>query len=108
MDPAKVDTMTGWPVPKCKHDVQSFLGLCNFYQHFIQGFSDITHPLTRLTGAMPWAWEKEQQMAFNQFKEALVQCPILRIPIDNVPFKVKCNSSDYANGAILSQLIDNK
>ena len=31
MDPAKVDTVTGWPVPRCKCDVQSFLGFCNFY-----------------------------------------------------------------------------
>ena len=31
MDPSKVDTVTTWPVPKYKRDVQSFLGFCDFY-----------------------------------------------------------------------------
>ena len=37
-----------------------------------------------------------------------MQYPILRIPIDDAPFRVECDSSDYANGAILSQFIDGK
>ena len=108
MDPTKVDTVTGWPVPKCKRDVQSFLGFCNFYRRFIQGFSTIARPLTKLTGSVSWTWEGEQQRAFERLKEALVQYPILRIPIDDAPFRVECDSSDYANGAILSQFIDDK
>ena len=48
------------------------------------------------------------ERAFERLKEALVQYPILRIPIDDAPFRVECDSSDYANGAILSQFIDSK
>ena len=29
MDPTKVDTVTGWLVPRCKRDMQSFLGFCS-------------------------------------------------------------------------------
>ena len=65
MDPAKSDTVTGWPIPKCKRDVQSFLCFCNFYRWFIQGFSAIACPLTKLTGSITWAWEGEQQEAFE-------------------------------------------
>ena len=66
MDPAKVNMVTGWPVPKCKHDVQSCLGFCHFYQWFIQGFSAIAHPpLTKLTGSSSWAWGEEQQKTFE-------------------------------------------
>ena len=39
---------------------------------------------------------------------ALTQYPVLRIPIDDAPFRVECDSSDFANGAILSQHIDEK
>ena len=39
---------------------------------------------------------------------ALTQYPVLRIPIDDAPFRVECDSSDFANGAILSQYIDEK
>ena len=66
MAPAKVDMVTGWLVPKCKCDVQSFfLGVCNVYQHLIQGFSAITCPWTRLTGSISWAQEEERQKAFG-------------------------------------------
>ena len=41
MDPPKVSAVTEWPVPKNKRDIQSFIGFCNFYRRFIQGFSAI-------------------------------------------------------------------
>ena len=49
-----------------------------------------------------------QQGSFKTLKKALTSYPILRIPIDNAPFRVECNSSDFANGAILSQFIEGK
>ena len=44
----KVQTILDWPEPRRVKDIQSFLGFCNFYQHFIFGYSDIIIPLTRL------------------------------------------------------------
>ena len=32
--------------------------------------------------------------------------PVLRILVNNAPFRVECDSSDFANGAILSQFIE--
>jgi len=49
MDPTKLLAVLEWPTPKCVKDVQSFLGFGNFYQRFIQGFANITAPLTSLT-----------------------------------------------------------
>ena len=49
MDPAKLSAVLNWPTPKCVKDVQSFLGFGNFYRRFIQGFANITAPLTSLT-----------------------------------------------------------
>jgi len=53
MDPAKLSAVLNWPTPKCVKDVQSFLGFGNFYQRFIQGFVNITAPLTSLTEKTP-------------------------------------------------------
>ena len=92
-----------WPIPKNKKDVQSFIGFCNFYRQFIKDFSKIACPLTELTGSTPWNWGKEQQSAFDELKVAMTQYLVLRIPVDDAPFRVKCDSSDFANGAILSQ-----
>ena len=108
MDPSKVSAVTDWPIPKNKKDIQSFIGFCNFYRRFIQGFSAIARPLTHLTKQVPWEWTETQQGSFETLKKALTSYPILRIPIDDAPFRVECDSSDFANGAILSQFIEGK
>ena len=35
MDPAKLDTMSKWPIPIKKNEVQAFLGFANYYRRFI-------------------------------------------------------------------------
>jgi hypothetical protein len=39
MDPAKVSSITNWPVLNTVKELQAFLGFCNFYRHFIQDYS---------------------------------------------------------------------
>jgi hypothetical protein len=45
----KVQTIQDWPEPRKVKDIQSFLGFANFYRRFIDNYSDIVTPLTRLT-----------------------------------------------------------
>ena len=40
--------MTQWPQPKSVYNIQVFLGFVNFYRRFIEGYSHITRPLTKL------------------------------------------------------------
>ena len=46
MSSDKVKTILDWPEPRNVKDIQSFLGFCNFYQRFIEKYSDIVVPLT--------------------------------------------------------------
>ena len=46
VDPAKVEAVMQWEVPKSPSEIQSFLGMAGYYQRFIQDFSKITVPLT--------------------------------------------------------------
>ena len=50
MDPERVRTISEWKEhsPASYRDVQVFLGFYNFYRRFIQGYSRIATPLTRL------------------------------------------------------------
>jgi hypothetical protein len=48
-DPKKVEAVQTWPVPKNVHDVRSFLGLVNYFQKFMEHYSEIAGPLTNLT-----------------------------------------------------------
>src|SRR5882724_12489058 len=49
VDPIKVASLHDWPTPKNVTKVQSFVGLINFYQCFIQSFSHVSKPLHLLT-----------------------------------------------------------
>ena len=49
MDPKKVEAITAWPVPTKVKEVQLFLGLANFYRHFVDNFSKVVKPLYKLT-----------------------------------------------------------
>ncbi len=48
MDPQKVDAIQRWPRPRTVKELQSFLGFTNFYRRFIDNFSGIVKPLTKL------------------------------------------------------------
>ena len=39
-----------WPQPTKQKDIQQFLGLCQFYHQYIDGFATITLPLSALLG----------------------------------------------------------
>jgi len=52
----KVEVVRGWLVPKDKHKLQQFLGFANYYQQFINLFTNIAWPLHKLTGNCPWIW----------------------------------------------------
>src|SRR5690606_18454128 len=48
MDQNKVKSILDWRPPQSVKDIQSFVGLANFYHRFIKGFSKIVSPITRL------------------------------------------------------------
>ena len=48
-DPAKIETIQNWPVPKTVTDVCSFTGFTNYYHKFIKCYAKIAHPLHELT-----------------------------------------------------------
>jgi hypothetical protein len=52
--------------------VQSFLGLCNYYRKFIVRFSEIAAPLVKLTRKnIPFVFGDEQKSAFEMLKKCL-------------------------------------
>ena len=78
MDRSKVQTIQEWPIPQCLKDVQAFLGFTNFYRRFIQDYSKITVPLTRLSRkSVPWYWLPECNSAFQRLKLLFTTTPVL-------------------------------
>ena len=49
VDPGKVETIIQRKRSKKEFEIHSFLGLARYYQRFVENFSKIATPLTRLT-----------------------------------------------------------
>nr|GFB39254.1 reverse transcriptase domain-containing protein [Tanacetum cinerariifolium] len=92
------------PHPTTFKGVRSFLGHAGFYRRFIQDFSKIARPMTHLLEKeTPFVFSKECIDAFNTLKKKLTEASILVVPDWNLPFKLTCDASDYAIGAVLGQ-----
>ncbi|GKA02812.1 putative reverse transcriptase domain-containing protein [Tanacetum coccineum] len=66
VDPAKIDAIKNWVASTTPTEVRQFLGLDGYYQRFIQGFSLISKPLTKLTQKdKKYEWGKEEEEAFH-------------------------------------------
>nr|GEX40921.1 reverse transcriptase domain-containing protein [Tanacetum cinerariifolium] len=81
VDKAKVDVIVTLPHLTTVKGVRSFLGHAGFYRRFIQDFSKITRPMTRLLEKdTPFIFSKECIEAFQSLKKKLTEAPILVAP----------------------------
>ena len=68
--PEKVKAIAEAPHPKNVNELQSFLGLINYYGKFIENLASILHPLNDLLkSTTPWNWTTECSKAFRHAKE---------------------------------------
>jgi hypothetical protein len=107
MDEVKVQGILEWPTPTKVKDVQAFLGFANFYRQFIKDFSKAARPLMQLTRKdIEWDWMQEAEQAFQDLKQAFTTAPMLVMRDPEKPMRVETDASDFAYGAVLSQLED--
>jgi len=107
-DPAKIQAVKDWPLPKNIKELQSFLGLANFLRRYIQGFSFLTAPLTSITdqqsASFPWQnWPEDKKKALEDVKHALTSSPVLTLPDFAKPFDVRTDASVLGTGGVLMQ-----
>ena len=59
MDPQKVEAILHWKPPTSVTEIRSFIGLVGYCRKFVEGFSKIATPLTRLTRKEePFLWSE--------------------------------------------------
>ncbi|KAA0047044.1 hypothetical protein IC582_026000 [Cucumis melo] len=104
VDPAKIETVTGWTRPSTVSEVRSFLGLAGYYRRFVENFSRIATPLTQLTrkGA-PFVWSKACEDSFQNLKQKLVTAPVLTVPDGSGSFVIYSDASKKGLGCVLMQ-----
>nr|GEZ32635.1 putative reverse transcriptase domain-containing protein [Tanacetum cinerariifolium] len=59
VDPAKIESVKDWASPKLLTEIHQFLRLAGYYRRFIEGFSKIAKPMTKLTQKKihEWKWD---------------------------------------------------
>ena len=108
MDPKKVEAIITWPIPTKVKKVQSFLGLANFYRHFVDNFSKVAKPLHKLSHKdMEWKWMDKCQDAFVKLKNIFISQPVLSMVDTMKQLRIESNVSEYTTGVVLSMLQDN-
>ncbi|MBW0565213.1 hypothetical protein O181_104928 [Austropuccinia psidii MF-1] len=107
MDSSKVRKILNCLQPKNIKAVQSFLGFANFYHCFIKNYSKkITSLTSLLKKDSPFIFNEEALSQFQALKEAFTSAPILSHFNPSLPTIVETDASDYALGAVLSQVND--
>ncbi|KAI4291184.1 hypothetical protein PAPHI01_0458 [Pancytospora philotis] len=96
-----------FPKPANKKDLQSFLGIVNYYCKFIESAATIGKPLYDLLRKdSEFIWTAERQQAFDALRKALLSPKVLAQPDYTKPFILETDASNVGIGAILSQITD--
>jgi len=67
VDPIKTAAIWDWKAPTNKKGIQEFMGFCNFYRRFINGFSRTAKSLyDRTKKDVAWEWGNKEQTAFDE------------------------------------------
>ncbi|KAI4310675.1 hypothetical protein MLD38_035634 [Melastoma candidum] len=102
VDPSKIEAIKGWPRHTNVTEVQSFLGQARYYRRFVEGFSKIVAPMTKLLRKdVRFEWTKSCEVSFEELKARLTSAPILIMPNRPSGFVVYCDASAQGLGGVL-------
>ena len=103
-DLEKVEAVMSWKRPKSVFEIHSFLGLAGYYRRFVEDFSRLEPPMTRLTWkGVRFEWNGLCMTAFQELKIKLTSAPILIFPEQGQRYTVYCNASKDRLGCVLMQ-----
>ena len=104
VDPQKIEAVVNWKPPKNVLEVRIFLGLAGYYRKFVEGFSRIAAPLTKLTRKdVKYDWVDACQQSFEELKSRLTSAPVLALPNGKDGFVVYSDASRQGLGCVLMQ-----
>jgi len=103
----RFDALLHFPRPTTRKQLQSFLGIANYYRKFVPHFASLSVVLSDLLKkGVKFEWSTEAEQAFLDIKSRLASRSILVPPDFTKPFSVLVDASNVAIGAALVQEID--
>ena len=106
----KVSAIRDFPQPSTQRKLHQFLGLVNFYHHFIPHCAHTLQPLNNLLSKnnntkQPLQWNDQATQAFTEIKQAIADASLLIHPHPDAAAHIMVDASDTAIGAIIQQEI---
>lgn len=105
-DANKMAQIQEWRTPRNYHEVQRFLGLVQYLQHFLPNVSAFTAPLSVMTqNGHEFMWRPIHEKSFQEIKALASKTPILKLIDPNLaePIWVICDASTSGVGAFYGQ-----
>ena len=95
--------------PTNQKGCQSFVGIVNFVSIFCPELQKLLKPIYELTKKdRPFIWGDEQQRAFKEIKERLLNPSVLSMPDKRGRFLLYSDTSKHATGSALYQVQNGK
>ena len=109
----KVDAIAKMERPRSLKQMQSFLGMVQFYRGYVENLAIVAAPLYELTKkTAKWRsndpWKEEHDRAFEKIRDVLSSRPLLAFPDFTTPFYIRTDASAYGIGGTLVQFRDDR
>lgn len=104
MDPNRIEAIKCIKPPKNTKELSRFMGMINFVARFVPNMTKRTVNMRQMMKKeVIWVWGKEQDLEFQDLKNALTQSPVSRHFNDEVPIVLSVDSSKDGMGAVILQ-----
>ena len=112
--PGRLMAVERWEKPTNIRGLRGFLGLCNFYSHYVKDYAKIAGPLMdclkeiskdkNRSSRVRVRWTLEADKSFGELKKAILTVVPLQIIDYSKSFHMDTDASKYAVGAVLQQV----
>ena len=105
-DPAKVQAVLDFPIPKSKTEMQRFLGLANYLSDFIPNFATTASPLYKLASGNKdkLTLTEEETLAFEKLKETVSKPTLLSFIDPDLEIYLESDASYSSYGGLAYQV----
>ena len=93
-----------WERLKSVFEIRSLLGLARYCRRFLEDFSRLAAPMTRLTwNEVKFEWKDLCERIFHELKRRLTSAPIMIVPEMGQRCTVYCDALKDGLGCVLMQ-----
>ena len=101
VNPKKIEAIIQMDPPQNVTNLQSFNGMINYLKKFSPVLSELSEPLRRLCkSGIKWAWDLEQQSAFEAIKQVITTLPVLAYFDKTKKHAIQCDAVMYVSRAL--------